>query len=158
MDLIDKDMFVIDKEKSIYKHNSTSDKWSHLADSGFPCSSTDQKMQCKIHEDTYIVVPSHKNGVSCTAIFDIRNNKWMELQNDERKAPINGTLDRWYGHGNGKGIVYFGGYEMGKKKRSNEIWMFYDLKHGWKKMDFNLPENVVQNATQTLTIHPDFCK
>ncbi len=105
-----------------------------------------------------MIVPSViRNKFSCTAIYNIKEQKWTKLEEDERNAPFNGILDRWWGHKNGPGLVYFGGYEKGKSQRDKHIWLFYDLKHGWKKTDFTLPEHVRQNATKIVTVHPDFC-
>ncbi len=156
LDIIDKNLIVVDKSTKVYKFDFIKSEWmilNHI--NSLPCDANDVKIQCKLYDINHIIVPSTLNESACTAIFDIENRKWSKLKKDERNAPFNGTLDIW--HGNNDGIIYFGGSKVKNGKRDEKMWKFYDLKYGWKLMDIKLPENLVQNSTKMITLHPDFC-
>ena len=139
-----------------HKHAFEELKWMSVNQTNlFPCDIDHDKIQCKLYDKNHIVIPTTLNESACTAIFHIENEKWSKLMSDDRKSPFGGTLDIW--HGNGDGLIYFGGSKVKNGKRDEDMWRFYDLNHGWKLMDIKLPQNLIQNATKMITLHPDFC-
>ena len=147
--------------------------------SPFPCQPHGPRIQCKLHNDSIIIVPSILNNTTCTAIFDLETRTWSKLKTDLRNAPYQGTLDIWHGYEDETRLIYYGGFanknmtrdegkfvantrQEGKfvydvRKIDDKIWMFNGVENGWKKLGVKLPP-YTQNAIKFLTVNPNFCK
>ena len=97
-----------------------------------------------------------KDNKSCTAIFDIKLEKWLKIENDQRDVTDHGILDVWH-HQNGKSsLIYFDGIPKGKTRRELGIWRFRGIESGWQKLVTDLPE-AYQNASQLAIISSEYC-
>ena len=74
---------------------------------------------------------------------------------DKRKAPINGTLDKYIRKDGEEKLIYFGGKSFDNDTRDDRIWEFEGNK--WKELDIKLPPMVVENATKIVAAPPNFC-
>ena len=118
---------------------------------------SEPKLSCKLFKNSHLILPSTHGNHSCTGILDIETAHWTKLTYDERTAPVGGTLDFWHGKAQ-KEMIFFHGFPFGSEERDEAIWRFYDLEHGWKRVEgVQLPKNVLENATRVITVHPDFC-
>ena len=102
-----------------------------------------------------IVVPSTMNKKSCTGLFDLKTNQWNKLKRDLRKAPINGTMDRFIMKNGQEKILYMGGKSVENETDNDGIWEFQGKE--WKELDIKLPKSVVENATKFIAAPYDFC-
>ena len=149
-------LFVINQELQsfLYKFNDT--KWNQIQ-SRFPCDNKKQsQIQCKTFKDEFIIIPSVKNGKSCTAIFDIEKTTWTQLRNDNRKAPFGGYFQMLPNDQRKNILYYYGGFEKDTKVQSQEILQFDGIEEGWYLLPIKLPEPRNHTVKMTL-LHADIC-
>ena len=85
-----------------------------------------------------------------TAIFDIENETWTELRNDDRKAPFEGYFQMLPNDQNDNILYYYGGFDEERKVQSLDIWEFDGIEEGWVLLPIKLPKS--RNHTVKMTL------
>ena len=157
---ISQGLFLIDKSFQTYVYEFKKQKWQTIP-SKFPCDNKNQsKVICKSFEDDLVIVPSMKNDMSCTGIFNLTSKLWIEMENDERKAPHGGFVDRLPNANHSEEILlYFGGYQNDNETiRQETKWKFNGQYKKWETYPIDLPKKLREKTTMLTLLHPDICQ
>ncbi len=121
--------------------------WNEIDSNSFPCQpNPKQQIHCKAYKDDFIVIPSVKNGTACTALFDMKTQKWARLENDLRNAPYKGKMEKIFYSGK-ETILFMGGQSYENDVIDNKIWTFHGSYYGWIEMSLTLPDDITKNST-----------
>ena len=151
-------LFAMDIELQSYIYEFEKSAWLTTS-STFPCDHIKQtKVMCKPYDYELIIVPSVKNELPCTGIFNITSKTWSEMEKDDRNAPYDGFLQHLPNSDNKEILLYFGGYQNGGEVKDALIWKFLKSEYRWEKFPVSLPNYLQQNATVMTLVHPDLCE
>ncbi len=158
LETVSNGLFLMDKTLEAYVYEFGTNEWETIS-SQFPCDNLKQtKVVCKSFDDDLVIVPSIKNGSSCTGIFDLKSKSWMEMDKDKRNAPYNGFLDRLPNDENEEILLFFGGYQFQNDTIRDEIiWKFNGQDMNWEEFSIKLPNNLRENTTTLTLVHHNTC-
>ena len=159
LEIIPNGLFLMDKTLETYIYEFGINKWQSVS-SKYPCDNMSQtKVLCKAFEDEFIIVPSIKNGSSCTGMFNLMTKSWIQMEMDDRNALYDGFLERPPNSDKEETLLYFGGHKSKNDTvRDETIWKFNGQDREWEIYPIKLSANLTKHTTMMTLLHPDMCQ